>query len=257
MSEVAIAVAAVAMQALNMYSQSQQVKAQNRVRKAQADAEDVLRPARNQAAAAQNSLSLWSQSVNNKRRARTVGLQMEADTVNSGRRRDTGLSQAFSGGIRSAERAGAQAAAAASSGVSGNVVDMVAGATALRRKIGEQAVANTENMADYDMRRRAAELSHQLVTGMDTSTVMSGMDYNGTILQQQHAQSTGMILGNAAASLGAIFVGASGDPEGGNPKPEPQQEKPLGSGVQLGEQGGNIGGGFWGSSSRGLLLGGK
>ena len=243
----ALAVVGVAMGALNTYSQSQQAKANNRVRRAQAEAEDKLRPAKNQAAAAQSSLALWSQSVNNQRRARGIGGQLEAGTVNQLRGKDQMVAQTFSGSIRGAELAGAQAAAAAASGVSGNVVDMVAGATALRRRIGEESAARTVGMMDSDFARRTAELSSQLVSGLDMSTTMAGMDYNQTVLQQQREVSGAEIAITSAAQLGAQLYTPST-----NPSPA------LGASMStpLGEQGGNIGGGFWGSSSRGLLLGG-
>jgi len=249
--QVALAVAAVAMGALNMYTQGQQVKAQNRVRKAQADAEDTLRPARNQAAAAQSSLALWSQSVNNQRRARSVGLQLEGNAVNSARQRDAVLGQSFTGSIRNAERAGAQMAAAASSGVSGNVVDMVAGATALRRKVGEEATQRMLGQSGYDTARRAAELSSQLVSGLDTSMTMAGIDYNQTILQQQRAVSGTEIAITSAAQLASqLYQDRQQYPT------SPAQSAPD-YGVQLGEQGGNTGGGFWGDSASGLTLGGN
>jgi hypothetical protein len=245
--QAALAVVGVAMGALNMYSQGQQAKANNRVRKAQADAENTLRPAKNQAAAAQSSLALWSQSINNQRRARGIGGQVEAGAVNQLRGKDQAVSQTFVSSIRNAEQAGAQAAASASSGVSGNVVDMVAGATALRRRIGEESAARTVGMMDSDFARRTAELSSQLVSGLDMSTTMAGMDYNQTVMQQQHAVSGAEIAITAAAQLGAQLYTPST-----NPRPALESSMSMG----LGEQGGNIGRGFWGSSSRGLLLGG-
>lgn len=253
----ALAVVGVAMGALNMYSQGQQAKANNRVRKAQADAEDKLRPAKNQAAAAQSSLALWSQSVNNQRRARSMGGQLEAGMVNTLRGKDQTTGGGFVSSIRSAEQAGAQVAASASSGVSGNVVDMVAGATALRRRIGEESAARTMGMMDSDFARRTAELSSQLVSGLDMSTTMAGMDYNRT-LQQQVVQSDAMQAITLAANVANVLIGAKGDDGlGGGGKPSGEPDRALGGqGTQLGEQGGNIGGGFWGSSSRGLLLGG-
>ena len=39
-------------------------------------------------------------------------------------------------------------------------------------------------MMDADFARRTAELSSQLVSGLDMSTTMAGMDYNQTILPQ-------------------------------------------------------------------------
>lgn len=247
---VALAVAGVAMSALNMYSQREQVKANNRVRRAQADAEDTLRPAKNAAAAAQSSLALWSQSVNNQRRERASGLQLEAGAVNSARASTAQVGQVFAGSIRAAEQAGAQAAASASSGVTGHVVDMVAGATALRRKVGEESAAQFAGQVAYDTQRRAAELSSQLVTGLDTSMVMAGLDYNQTILQQQRQISNAEIGITAAAQLASDLYKPG-------PTAAPAQGAVPDFGVQLGEQGGNIGSGFWGSSSRGLLLGGK
>lgn len=246
--QAALAAVGVAMGALSMYSQGQQAKANNRVRRAQAEAEDKLRPAKNQAAAAQSALAMWSQSVNNQRRARTIGGQMEAGMVNTLRGKDQTTGGGFVSSIRNAEQAGAQAAASAASGVSGSVVDMVAGATALRRRIGEESAARTAGMLDSDFARRTAELSSQLVSGLDTSTTMAGLDYNRTILQQQREISGAEIAITAAAQLGSQLY---------TPSTNPRPALESGMGMALGEQGGNVGGGFWGSSSRGLLLGGS
>ena len=168
--------------------------------------------------------------------------------VNTLRGKDQTTGGGFVSSIRNAEQAGAQAAASAASGVTGNVVDMVAGATALRRRIGEESAARTAGVLDSDFARRTAELSSQLVSGLDTSTTMAGLDYNRTILQQQREVSGAEIAITAAAQLGAQLY---------TPSTNPRPALGAGMGMALGEQGGNVGGGFWGNRTRGLLLGGS
>ena len=128
----------------------------NQAARAEADANNMLsalnaktgnatRLTSNKAEKAKGDLARWTQSVNNNRRLASGANNLEAVNINYQRQMDNLGAQDFSRSISDAEQSGAQAAARGSSGIVGNVTDMVAGATALRAAIiGQNAAQNKQ-----------------------------------------------------------------------------------------------------------------
>lgn len=163
-----------------------QGEANNRLSKVNADARNRVRQASNANEAAQNSLARWIQSVNNNRRLDAGGDALEQNIVNYRRSEDAALTQSFAKGISEAEQEGAMAAAAAVSGVDGNVVDMVNSSVALRDSIVGQQMSDFRDMRAYDTAARAGSIMSQVVGGMDNSLILDTLDYNIDVAQEQH-----------------------------------------------------------------------
>ena len=180
-----------------------QARANNRLSAASAEVNAELRKGSNQAKAAENSLDLWSQSVNNARKQTAVGNALEAQAVSIGRQLDQAVRGKFSGSIREAEQAGGQAAAAAAAGLEGSVVDRVAGATQLRRQVGEELVTRTTGQAASDVTRRAGMLTSQMLS-LDMTQRAAGLDYNRQAVQLQGTEGTLRSAVNGILASGAV-----------------------------------------------------
>lgn len=219
-----------------------QAEANNRLSAASAEVNAQLRTAGNQAKAAENALDLWSQSVNNARRQRAAGSALEAQAVTISRQLDQAVRGKMSGGIREAEQSGGQAAAAAAAGLEGSVVDRVAGATQLRRQIGEELVTRTTGQAASDVTRRAGMLTSQLLS-LDMGQKAAGLDYNRQAVQTQGYEGTmrsaiGGILASGAIEGAISYASAGNTAKTANLQTEP------GMGVALRERSVNsVGGG--------------
>lgn len=182
----------------------------NEATRAQADANNMLsalnaevgnkvRVAQNAATAAQNNLDRWIQSVNNNKVLDQGGEALEANAINYRRMSDVGIQQDFATSIRNAEQMGHAAAAAAASGIDGNVVDMVNGSTALRDSIVRQGIDDKRHLQAYDVARRAGNIMSQTINGMDNSIILDTLDYNTNF-----AQITPKVSAFAAAVRGAF-----------------------------------------------------
>ena len=178
-----------------------QVKAGNDVSKANADAGNLVRGAKNELASAQGNLQRWVQSLQNNRKLDAGGQAMEANMVNY-RRQDDLLSQgAFEQSIAEAEASGAAAAMQALSGVTGDVVDMVNGATALRHaRVNERNLVRREGMA-FDAAHRQGTMMSQMVQGLDSSIIVDSIDYGVDVSQYTPTKSrlASMLYGAASA----------------------------------------------------------
>jgi hypothetical protein len=153
-------------------------RANNRLSAINASTSNATRQISNEAAAAEGNLNRFVQSVNNNRALEAGGNAQEALIVNYLRGRDGQIAGNFSDDIRSAELAGHSAAAAALSGIDGNVVDMVNGSTALRDSIVRQSVEEHQDQQAYDVSRRAGNIASQMVAGLDNSIILDKLDYN-------------------------------------------------------------------------------
>lgn len=151
--------------------------ANNRLRRLNVESREKVRQAGNLAESAKNNLSRWIQSVNNNRRLKAGGEALEANIVNARRGLDQAGRQGFANDIQNAEQAGRMAAGAAFSGIQGDVVDMVDFSVNLRNTIVDQAVADKQGMASYDVARRAASITSQMVGGLDNSVILDSLDY--------------------------------------------------------------------------------
>lgn len=152
--------------------------ADNKISEAKANAENMVRPHSNALLAAQNGLARWAQSANNQAILDAGAAQHEANAVNALRSADAMMEADFDTGIRAAEERGAQVAAAASSGLMGNVVDTINMTSSLRRNRAKQAAMTDASMRSFDQRRMAAEIMSQTWRGLDGSVLFDNFDYS-------------------------------------------------------------------------------
>lgn len=188
------------------------VQARNTVSAANAYASNLVRGSRNELAAKRGSLARFTQSVNNQRVLDAAGSQLEAVDVNYRRGRDAATRDNFEGQLKFAEQAGAQAAAAGRSGLTGGVADVVASTTALRKSRMQQAVDQSLKQGDYDaaQRRRATMLSGW--ESLDQSELTDQIDYGNDVAPQQVYGGnlfSDMLRGQNAQTLNAGFNFAS------------------------------------------------
>ncbi len=163
------------------------VEAQNKVGAANAAAANTVRVGSNRFAAAQAGFSRWLQVENNKRILDGAGEQIAATIQNAVREDRVRTSANFEEAIRGAEQEGAQAAAAAASGLMGSVVDTVNVTTALRRSRANESVRMMGDLARYDAGMRAGALLRQGIRGMDSSMIFDNIDYGNNVFSPKKA----------------------------------------------------------------------
>jgi hypothetical protein len=175
------------------------VNAENTINEANTYAANLMRGANNELASKRGSLARWTQSVNNQRVAKNTGSAMEASAVNYRRQSDERGRASFEQQIAFDEQAGAQAAAGAFSGLTGGVIDAVAGTVALRRsRILEADKARTKAVA-FDQGREQAAILREGLSAMDMNTIVDDIDYSTNVFTAQAKPGVGGILLNAAA----------------------------------------------------------
>lgn len=116
----------------------------------------------NERNAAVSSLQRWSQTVRNSRVMEAVENNQEALAVNFNRARDARTRQNFAANIRDAEQSGRMQAAAAASGVTGSVVDVLDQTMRLKTALQTQARDETEKQIGFDYNKQ--ELAQRLAT---------------------------------------------------------------------------------------------
>jgi hypothetical protein len=146
-----------------------------------------VRGAQNAFAAAKGSLSRYVQSMNNNATLAAGGEALEANLVNARRREDTLQEAGFESMIRDAEQTGAQAAAAAFSGVAGETSDMVSASTRLMQQRVAHSADRSRDFRLYDDARRAGMIQQQTIRSLDSSLILDSLEYTIDVAQQQHS----------------------------------------------------------------------
>lgn len=188
-------------------------KAENRVMEADAKAKNQVRFAGNAAGAAESSLALWAQAVENKARAKAAANQQQNLLAQYTQASQARAAQGLSLGIQDAEALGMSAAATGASGVEGSAPSLVRGATALRSQFAQESADRLELSQDYAARTQAGALAGAIFTGLDQSVLMAKQDYNVTAVQKRAYQSWSQDLLMAAPQLLQTL------PTGGAPTP--------------------------------------
>lgn len=129
----------------------------------------------NQRNAEMTALQRWRQSVANSRVYEAVAANQEAMAINFNRARDMRTRAGFAANIRNAEESGRQQAAAAASGVSGSVVDVVNMTTRLKQGIERQAVKQTEGQLSYDFERKQEQARLATLDSLDFSLIFDNV----------------------------------------------------------------------------------
>lgn len=199
----------------NAYLAEANARASNTVNEANAWANNLVRGANNQLSAARGSLARNVQSINNQRTLDNMGSNIEAATINYRRARDSALQDDFEAQLAQAEQAGAQAAAGALSGLTGGVVDIVAGTTALRKQRIQQRSDEAMRQGDWDAERRLKQIAQAGFDNLDQSEITDNIDQSIDVAVKQNANTSifGAVFGgqdmksmaNIASDAGKFF----------------------------------------------------
>lgn len=143
----------------------------------------------------------WAQKVRNSRVYEAAGNNQEALTTNFNRSRDARTRQNFATSIRQAEESGRQQAAAAASGVTGSVVDVIDMTTQLRNGMQEVARVEAEKQITYDYKKQEYQQRLATLDSLDFSVILD----NPSIMQS--TQSTPQYTSNAwSAALSTLLT---------------------------------------------------
>lgn len=218
-------VAAAAASVLDGAGKRAAAKAENRVREADATAQNQVRFAGNAAGAAENSLALWAQAVENKSRAQQAARQQQNLLSQYTQASQARAAQGLSLGIQDAEALGMSAAATGASGVEGSAPSLVQGATALRSQFAQESADRIGISQDYTARTQAGALAGTIFTGLDQSVLLARQDYNVTAVQKLAYQSWSQDLALKALEMAPALLGGGGG--GGD-------AQPAGRGIRIG-----------------------
>lgn len=172
----------------------------------QARTSNSIRMSQNEIVASRNTLARFMQSLNNNKRLKAGGEALDAATTNYLRENDALIHASFGDQIRYMEQAGAAHASQAASGVTGNVADMVNGATALRNSQIQQRFEDANASRASDEQKRAAGIHQQMVDGLDSSVIFDHLDYSQDFSTKYIAPNW---LGGALSALGGGGAQAS------------------------------------------------
>lgn len=186
-----------------------------------ASASNAARQASNANIAAQNNLKRFIQNTNNQRRLDAGGAQLGTSVTNYLRTRDQLTRGTFEQSIQAAESLGSQAASAASSGITGSVVDNINSATILRndRMAGEVQKQGSALAQDYSSRQSA--IVQNTVNGLDNKSIYDNFDNNINVAMK-YASPTwfGRFLGGGGGSqligAGQALYQSNGNSTGGS-----------------------------------------
>lgn len=209
----------------------QAAKAENRVMEADAKAKNQVRFAGNAAGAAENSLALWAQAVENKSRAQQAARQQQNLLSQYTQASQARAAQGLSLGIQDAEALGMSAAATGASGVEGSAPSLVQGATALRSQFARESADRLGISQDYAARTQAGALAGAIFTGLDQSVLLARQDYNVTAVQKRAYQSWSQDLALKALEMAPALLGGGGG-DGGQPTGGGIRPGPTGEGIR-------------------------
>lgn len=169
----------------------------NAVSSIKANSENAIRALNNQAAAvltqrnaALTSLQRWAQGVRNDRVMEGLSANQAAMATNYNRARDARTRQNFSTNIQQAEAMGRTQAAAAASGVTGSVVDMINQASSMKIAMENTARLQAERQVSYDYRTAALQQTYAAIDQLDTGLIFDSpemMDFRQSLSQSSNA----------------------------------------------------------------------
>lgn len=160
------------------WAEEANIRAKNTVNSATTIANNLMRGANNELLSKRNALARYVQNENNKRTMTQTGREQEASLINYRRGRDAAASGDFEAQIGFSEQAGAQAAMAGFSGLTGGITDIVASTTALRTSRVKQASLQSLGQADWDAAQRQRDIMAAGLNSLDQSYITDDIDYS-------------------------------------------------------------------------------
>ena len=178
----------------------------NQSAKAVASSNAAIKAGNNTVVAAENernasvtAMQRWALAVRNRRVKENVAANQEALAINFNRARDVKTRGNFADNVRQAEEAGRQAAAAAASGVTGSVVDVINDTTRLRNAMKNAARLDAEDQALGDFERMQLE---QYAAGMDSLDFSVILDQTSNYDSTSTTAKTGNVFSAGFANIG-------------------------------------------------------
>ena len=190
------------------------ISASNAVSRIQANAQNKITGINNETAkvltqrnAALTGLQRWAQQVRNDRVMESIGLNQQALAINFNRSRDARTRQNFAANIRDAEQIGRQQAAAAASGVTGSVVDVVNQATQVKRGMEETARIAAERQVSYDYKLTEQQQYWSAIDQLDTGLIFDNpemLDYSTSVAKTSNAGTAALTSFITQGGLGGL-----------------------------------------------------
>jgi len=157
--------------------------AQADVAEIQANSSNIIRAINNQTAqvvskrnAVLTGLQRWAQGVRNDRVYESIGKSQEALAVNFNRSRDARTRANFAVNVRNAEEQGRMQAAAAASGITGSVVDVINTTNVLKQNMVRTATLDAERSINYDQQKREFDQRLALLDQLDNTLIFDNME---------------------------------------------------------------------------------
>ena len=209
-----LAVAMVAMNAANAFSQASTARsvarARDRVANAESDINRRIQMGANALEAATTNFERAMQGAGNRRLLEEGGRAIAVELQNAAREADFASGAAFEQSIQGAEQQGAQVAAAAFAGVGGSTVDAITTATSLRRARAADTAKTYAGYQQYDSAARRMQLAEQVVGGLDQSILLETFDLSPArppqFAQTQNPLMAGLLAGlNTATQFSGAF----------------------------------------------------
>lgn len=188
--------------------------------KAAAQTARGIRAANNAGTAAWNAanaevtkLQRWAQGVRNSRVYERVGKTQEALAVNFNRSRDARTNANFADNIRQAEEAGRMQAAAAASGVTGSVVDVIDRTRMVRNNIADTIRVRNENAIASDYEQTEFDTRWAILDQLDKGLILDNaqmLDYTQTpepVTQSPFSAAVGTLFANGGKNYQALAGG--------------------------------------------------
>lgn len=212
--------------------QSSAAKAQAIIAKANADAENTVRKARNEYEVSVAALNNTIRSSRNKQVLEAAGSQYNALGQNLVRLEDEVLRGKLESRISSAEALGELTAASSVMGVGGSAVDVIENTLRLQEARNSQQYQQNADYRVYDLRAQQSSMIANAVRSMDSGQDIANVDYSTSIAAYVPKPSffSALLQGvsNAAPYIAAGYgggkSGAMGQGESG--------AKYIGTGVQ-------------------------
>lgn len=226
------------------------VKAENRISRAQAAANNKTRQANNALQASRLSLESFTRTLGNQRIMEAGGEQVEAEVVNSRRNYDALINSSLDQQIQFAEQEGAMTAQAALNGVAGSVVQDVQLSSGIRRARAEADADKVLGLLAWDTARRISSIAQQTFQSLDQGRILPTLDYNVDLANEKvvlSAKNAALLGALGGAGQGFIAGGGALGGGGGGGDTTGSTKVSFGS-PRLGENA-STPGGWWGSGT--------
>lgn len=182
-------------------------------------AQNKMRKANNQLAAANGALARFTQSLSNNNHLRNAGKAINTTTENMMRLQESSVSNQLERRISASEEAGALAATRGAAGVLGGTTQMLNATISLRNDRVERAsLERDQSQARSLMEQREAQID-AMVLGLDNVNIVDDINMIPAQSRYIHVPSNGEIFGKAAMTFAQAYAqyggGLGGKPSAG------------------------------------------